>query len=223
MARQAPEIDLRELVSARNPNERSAQEDAIEFLIEAGVRETAQPVADLQEGGDRDGDRREDTAAGSACLRHQSLVWWIHRSVDVRTEGRSRTGQPIWTYHVSSCPARLYLRKHALRAPIWTRGRVRGSGSTRPVLCAAGPGSTATPRTVRGGRRRDRRICVWISDAKSTRPFRWITEPEHKEAARSGAYIVTADQLTDVLQASCRRLLSGSGRPPISMLRPPRG
>jgi putative DNA primase/helicase len=44
---QAPEIDVRELLVSRDPDERSAREDAIEFLVEAGVQETAQPVADL--------------------------------------------------------------------------------------------------------------------------------------------------------------------------------
>jgi AAA domain len=44
---QAPEVDFRELLVSRDPDERSAREDAIEFLVEAGVQETAQPVADL--------------------------------------------------------------------------------------------------------------------------------------------------------------------------------
>lgn len=44
---QAPQIDVRELLVSRDPDDRSAREDAIEFLVEAGVQETAQPVADL--------------------------------------------------------------------------------------------------------------------------------------------------------------------------------
>jgi hypothetical protein len=47
---QAPEIDVRELLVSRNPDDRSAREDAVEFLVEAGVQETAQPVADLMKG-----------------------------------------------------------------------------------------------------------------------------------------------------------------------------
>jgi hypothetical protein len=44
---QAPEIDVRELLVSRDPDDRSDRETAAEFLIEAGAQETAQQVPDL--------------------------------------------------------------------------------------------------------------------------------------------------------------------------------
>jgi hypothetical protein len=148
---QAPEIDVRELLVSRNPDDRSAREDAVEFLVEAGVQETAQPVADLMKGA---------KAMEMARRRFRGLVerWGSQRGVlgsPIPGCGDRRL-PPKWTphldtYHLSSCPVRFYLRKQAQIAPNWTRKRVRGHDqiSSHPVPTAAGVGSTATPRTVR--------------------------------------------------------------------------
>ncbi len=44
---EAPEVDVRELLVSRDPEERSATEDAMEFLRELGLGETARPASDV--------------------------------------------------------------------------------------------------------------------------------------------------------------------------------
>lgn len=48
---EAPEVDVRELLAQRDPEERSAREEAIEFLKVSGAMEAPQPVKDLVEEG----------------------------------------------------------------------------------------------------------------------------------------------------------------------------
>jgi hypothetical protein len=45
---EAPEVDVRELLNRPDPEERSAREEAIEFLRTSGAMETAQPVKELE-------------------------------------------------------------------------------------------------------------------------------------------------------------------------------
>jgi hypothetical protein len=45
---EAPEVDVRELLAHRDPEERSAREEAIEFLKTSGAMESAQPVKELE-------------------------------------------------------------------------------------------------------------------------------------------------------------------------------
>jgi AAA domain len=140
---QAPEVDFRELLVSRDPDERSAREDAIEFLVEAGVQETAQPVADLMRAasamqiGEKTLQRARRALGIPAWRDGFGGPWmWGPKSIDVLD---TQTGHPT--------PV---LRNRPLRAPIWTGRRVRGDQtSSHPVPAAGGSGSTATPRTVR--------------------------------------------------------------------------
>jgi hypothetical protein len=45
---EAPEVDVRELLAQRDPEERTAREEAIAFLKTSGAMESAQPVKELE-------------------------------------------------------------------------------------------------------------------------------------------------------------------------------
>lgn len=45
---EAPEVDVRELLNRPDPKERSAREEAIDFLRTSGAMDAAQPVKDLE-------------------------------------------------------------------------------------------------------------------------------------------------------------------------------
>ena len=130
---------MRDLLSARDPDERSAREDAIEFLIEAGVQVTAQPVAALMKAACamQIGEKtlqRDGVPLGSRPGSSTSAL----RGCGVRTPS------PVWTRRLDTLPlsrlsTRHYLRKHLKRGSVWTRGRVWGSrdacGAVRPRSC----------------------------------------------------------------------------------------
>jgi AAA domain len=96
---QAPEVDFRELLVSRDPDERSAREDAIEFLVEAGVQETAQPVADLMRAaaamqiGEKTIQRARRALGIPAWLEYVGGPWWWGPKADPRLD----TPTPVQT------------------------------------------------------------------------------------------------------------------------------
>jgi hypothetical protein len=103
----APEIDVYELLAERDPDDRSAREDAIEFLLEAAVQTTAQPAAELLKAskamgiGDKTLQRARRSLGIPAWKEGFPGVWmWGPRSV---SEVDTRTG-PVTPVQLSGSP-----------------------------------------------------------------------------------------------------------------------
>jgi AAA domain len=107
---QAPEIDVRELLVSRDPDERNAREDAIEFLVEAGVQEIAQPVADLMRAatamkiGEKTLQRARRALGIPAWLEYVGGPWWWGPKADPGLDTPSGHPTPVQTVQ-SALPA----------------------------------------------------------------------------------------------------------------------